>query len=240
MSRSKVRIVIKTRGWLEKLLLACGLTCIAIWAVSWLGTAVFQSWQSYAFECRLRGDSPTFASYAIDRGRRLIAAEEAWCGIKSEAPASPAVPPPVPPAVRRAAAPLAVPRDGLIGRLVIPRLGLGAMVREGAGERTLALALGHIPGTALPGQNGNVGVAGHRDTLFRSLHSIEKNDRIEFQTLAGNYDYQVESVQVVKPEDVAVLAPGPYPELTLVTCYPFYYVGAAPDRFIVKARQVSP
>ena len=240
MSRSKVRIVIRSTSRIEKLLLAGGLICIAVWGASYLGTAVFQSWQSYAFECRLRGNAPTVASYVLDRGKRLIASEEAWCGIGSKPPAPPAVRPAAPPAVHRADAPIAIPRDGLVGRLVIPRLGLGAMVREGAGERTLTFALGHIPGTALPGQNGNVGVAGHRDTLFRSLHSIEKNDRIEFQTLNGNYDYQVESIQVVKPQDVAVLAPGPYPELTLVTCYPFYYVGAAPDRFIVKARQVSP
>jgi sortase A len=116
---------------------------------------------------------------------------------------------------------------------------LGEIVREGDGERTLSLALGHIPGTALPGQGGNTGVAGHRDTLFRSLRSIGRNDRIQFQTLSGNYDYRVESIQVVRPSDVAVLSPGPYPELTLVTCYPFYYVGAAPERFVVKARQIS-
>jgi len=128
---------------------------------------------------------------------------------------------------------------GLVGRLVVPRLHLRAMVREGDGEGTLDLALGHIPGTALPGQKGNVGVAGHRDTLFRSLKSIEKNDLIEFQTLRGSYTYSVESIQVVKPENLDVLRPGPDAELTLVTCYPFAFVGPAPDRFIVKARQVA-
>jgi sortase A len=126
-----------------------------------------------------------------------------------------------------------------VGRLVVPRLHLRAMVREGDGEGTLDLALGHIPGTALPGQKGNVGVAGHRDTLFRSLKSIEKNDLIEFQTLRGSYTYSVESIQVVKPENLDVLRPGPDAELTLVTCYPFAFVGPAPDRFIVKARQVA-
>lgn len=132
------------------------------------------------------------------------------------------------------------PAGSLVGRLAVPRLHLRAMVREGDGDGTLSLSLGHIPGTAFPGQDGNVGVAGHRDTLFRGLQSIEKNDLIQFDTLRGSYAYRVESTSVVGPEYVNVLKPGPYAELTLVTCYPFRYVGPAPDRFIVKARQVVP
>ena len=133
----------------------------------------------------------------------------------------------------------AVRNGDLVGRLIIPRLHLRATVREGAGEDTLAVALGHIPGTAWPGQNGNVGVAGHRDTLFRALRNIAKKDRIEFQTLAGSYQYEVESTTIVPPRSVGVLARGEQPEITLVTCYPFQYVGPAPDRFVVKARLVS-
>ncbi|MGO4880445.1 MAG: class D sortase [Bryobacteraceae bacterium] len=134
-------------------------------------------------------------------------------------------------------APLA--NGALIGRLEIPRLKLRAVVREGAGRATLDVALGHIPGTALPGQPGNVAVAGHRDTLFRGLRHIEKDDVIQFQTPGGNYDYKVESTSIVKPSDVGVLRASAQPEMTLVTCYPFYYVGSAPDRFIVKARLVD-
>jgi len=130
-------------------------------------------------------------------------------------------------------------KDGVIGRLEIPRLHLRSMVREGDGEETLSVALGHIPGTALPGEGGNVGVAGHRDTLFRGLGEIRPKDIIVFQTLRSAYRYQVESTEVVKPQDVAVLRSGGSSELTLVTCYPFYFVGAAPERFIVKARQVA-
>jgi sortase A len=133
-----------------------------------------------------------------------------------------------------------LPNGALIGRLAIPRLKMRSVVREGAGEDTLDVALGHIPGTALPGQTGNTGIAGHRDTLFRGLRNIEKDDVIEFQTPAGSYHYKVESTGIVKPDDVAVLHANGHTEMTLVTCYPFYYVGAAPKRFIVKARLVEP
>ena len=127
-----------------------------------------------------------------------------------------------------------------IGRLVIPRLHLRAIVREGAGDDTLGVALGHVPGTALPGHAGNAAIAGHRDSLFRCLRNISKNDLIVFQTIHGSYAYQVEDTFIVKPQDVAVLASGPYSEITLITCYPFHYVGPAPDRFIVRARLDNP
>jgi sortase A len=132
-----------------------------------------------------------------------------------------------------------LPTNTVVGRLTIPRLHLSAMVREGDRETTLSLALGHIPGTALPGERGNVGVAGHRDELFRGLKDIRQDDVIWFETVGGNYAYQVEDTEIVKPEDVGVLKAGKHSELTLVTCYPFYYIGSAPDRFIVKARRVE-
>ena len=135
-------------------------------------------------------------------------------------------------------APGALSDNSPVGRLVIPRLHVRAMVREGVGEDTLSLALGHIPETALPGEKGNVGIAGHRDTLFRSLRNIRKNDLIVFETRNGTYEYRVEGMQIVKPAQVSVLKASGGHELTLVTCYPFYYIGSAPDRFIVKARQV--
>jgi sortase A len=112
-------------------------------------------------------------------------------------------------------------------------------VREGDGEDTLSLALGHIPYTPMPGEDGNVGIAGHRDTIFRSLRDIRKNDLIIFETRKGKYAYRVEGTQIVKPDRVNVLKASYGRQLTLVTCYPFRYVGSAPDRFIVKARQVG-
>jgi len=143
-----------------------------------------------------------------------------------------------PHAVPQAETPPPIQNGALIGRLAIPRLNVRAVVREGAGQDTLDVALGHIPGTALPGRPGNAGIAGHRDTLFRGLRKIAKNDLILFQTPAGTYNYKVESTGIVRPRDVGVLEGGQHPEMTLVTCYPFNYVGSAPDRFIVKARLI--
>lgn len=127
---------------------------------------------------------------------------------------------------------------GLIGRLEIPRLGVSVMLVEGDDARTLRRAVGHIPGTALPGRPGNVAFSGHRDTFFRPLRNIRENDVVVVTTLAGEYRYRVVSTRVVVPDDVEVLDAGPGEVLTLVTCYPFYFVGAAPDRFIVRAERL--
>jgi sortase A len=135
--------------------------------------------------------------------------------------------------------PLPALAHGLIGRLEIPRLGLSAMVIEGTSGRTLRRAVGHIAGTALPGQPGNVGISGHRDTFFRPLRNIQRNDIITLTTLFGEYRYRVVSTRVVGPSNVAVLEPGGSEMLTLVTCYPFYFVGSAPNRFIVRAERVA-
>jgi sortase A len=126
---------------------------------------------------------------------------------------------------------------GLIGRLEIPRLGLSAMVMEGVDAKTLRRAVGHIRGTPLPGQPGNVALSGHRDSFFRPLRNIRENDIIVITTYEGQYRYRVLSTSVVTPDDVSVLGSSPGEILTLVTCYPFYFVGAAPDRFIVRAER---
>lgn len=127
---------------------------------------------------------------------------------------------------------------GLIGRIDIPRLGLSAIVIEGTSRTTLRHAVGHISGTALPGQSGNVGISGHRDTFFRPLRNIRQNDIIAVTTPLGEYRYRVVSTRIVNPHDIEVLDPGDNEVLTLVTCYPFYFVGAAPDRFIVRAERI--
>lgn len=122
-----------------------------------------------------------------------------------------------------------------IGRIEIPRLGVSSVIRAGSDARTLRLAVGYIPGTALPGENGNVGLAGHRDTFFRKLRDINPDDEIRVTTKNGVFRYYVQRTNVVQPKDVWVLDGTPYPALTLVTCYPFSYIGSAPQRFIVRA-----
>jgi sortase A len=133
--------------------------------------------------------------------------------------------------------PAAIPR-GLLGRLEIPRLGLSAILIEGDDAKTLRRAVGHIPGTPLPGQPGNVAFSGHRDTFLRPLRNIRHDDIIVVTTLQGEYRYRVESTRIVAPDDIAVLNASQGEILTLVTCYPFYFVGAAPDRFIVRAERI--
>src|SRR6185295_12168231 len=121
------------------------------------------------------------------------------------------------------------------GRIEVPRLGVSAVIRAGTDARTLRLAVGYIPGTALPGENGNLGLAGHRDTFFRKLRDINPDDEIRVTTKDGVFRYYVQRTNIVMPEDVWVLNETAYPALTLVTCYPFTYIGSAPQRFIVRA-----
>lgn len=127
-----------------------------------------------------------------------------------------------------------------IGRIEIPRLGVSAVIRAGSDARTLRLAVGYIPGTALPGEKGNMGLAGHRDTFFRKLRDINPDDEIRVTTKGGVFHYFVQRTNIVQPRDVWVLDPTGYPALTLVTCYPFTYIGSAPQRFIVRAALRSP
>ncbi len=132
-----------------------------------------------------------------------------------------------------------VRREGAqLGRIEISRIGLAAIILDGIGERTLRRAVGHIPGTSLPGEKGNVALAGHRDSFFRALRNIRKDDQITLTTLAGSYRYQVHATRIVAPDDTEALE-GSYDDiLTLVTCYPFNFVGTAPKRFIVRAHRV--
>jgi sortase A len=143
------------------------------------------------------------------------------------------------PAIAAAGAlPVAAIPGGALGRIEIPRIGLTAMIMEGTDGRTLRRAVGHIRGTPLPGQQGNAAIAGHRDTFFRPLRNVQHDDEITLTTLNGTYRYVVDSAQVVAPEDRQVLDDSSESVLTLVTCYPFYFVGPAPKRFIVRAHKM--
>ena len=129
--------------------------------------------------------------------------------------------------------------SGLVGRIEIPRLGLSAMIVEGTTGRALRRGVGHVGPTAFPGEAGNVALAGHRDTFFRRLRNVAKGDSIRIATPDGVFQYRVESMMVVDSDRSDLLRATPAPVLTLVTCYPFDWIGPAPRRFVVRARPLS-
>ena len=205
----------RTLRWAQRALLVGGVSLLAYCAFALLDSWIFQQQQGHDLDRLLDDDSA--ASVGAPPASPLLA------------PEAPEV----------SDAPLAATADGLIGRIEVSRLGLSAIVMEGIDKRTLRRAAGHIPGTALPGQSGNVGIAGHRDTFFRPLKNIEVDDIVTLTTQGGEYRYRVVFIRVVGPDDVAVLDPTGNEVLTLVTCHPFYFVGPAPNRFIVRAERVS-
>jgi sortase A len=141
------------------------------------------------------------------------------------------------PEVRREVSPVAV--GSVLGQLEIPRIKLSVIVVQGDSSKLLRRAVGHLPATALPGEPGNVALAGHRDTFFRPLRHIQPGDDITLRTQEGDFHYRVDSTRVVPPTATEVLRSSGVPELTLITCFPFNYIGAAPDRFIVLAKEVD-
>lgn len=128
---------------------------------------------------------------------------------------------------------------GLIGRIEVPRLGLAVIVIEGSDQAVLRRAAGHVPGTALPGQPGNIAITGHRDTFFRPLRNISQGDLIRITTPKSQFSYRVTSISVVGADDARVLGAHGNEELTLITCFPFSFVGPAPRRFVVRAERVT-
>ena len=149
---------------------------------------------------------------------------------------------PSPPAVRENAPSVSKPPQSgeIIGRVDIPRLGLSAAIAEGDDDQTLRGAVGHLPDTPLPWhRRGNVALAAHRDGLFRPLEKIRLEDDVKVVTGRGHYHYRVKKTQIVDPDDVWVIAPTERPTITLITCYPFSFVGNAPRRFIVQAELVE-
>lgn len=147
----------------------------------------------------------------------------------AELAASSITPPPGPPSP-----------GAVLGILDIPRIGLSSIVEQGTDSHTLRDSVGHIPGTALPGQDGNAALAAHRDTYFRHLSELRPGDDVIFRSISATYTYKVKSTSIVQPTDTAVLAKTKEPTLTLVTCFPFYYVGSAPKRFVLVAAEDTP
>jgi sortase A len=198
--------------WLERLLLIVGIACLGYYGYVSAEAALYQAYETRELDAILASVPP---------------------------PAVPAMETPVPAAPVDQPRPLPAPGSTL-GRLEIPRLRVTAIVRAGSDARTLRLAVGHIAGTALPGARGNVGLAAHRDTFFRRLGEIRSGDAVRLVTPDGTFVYQVAGTDIVEPTEVSVLDPTEEPALTLVTCYPFRYLGSAPKRFIVRAHLIEP
>jgi sortase A len=214
----------RTLAWAEIGFLIAGFGLLAVFFGQKVYEKLFQSYQEYRFEQQREGKQATATEF-IKR--------KAGLSQPTEAPAVAAKP------ERKAATRKPLPARGeIVGRIVIPRIGVSAMVQEGVDKKTLSRAVGHVPSTSLPGQGGNVALAAHRDTHFRPVKNLKVGDRIELETAGATYKYRVDKMWVVTPKDVSVLKPTASPALTLITCYPFQYVGNAPKRYIVRATQL--
>lgn len=228
---ARVRSFLKPR-WIERVLVLVGLLCLGSYAYAWLDAKVYEKLESRRLDAAL---AQRAAERAARTGTPPAEETDSFDSFRHGAGQ-----------VQEQAEPelsesfFAHLEEGdLIGRIEVPRLGVSAIVLEGVGHKTLRRGVGHIPDTALPDQEGNIGIAGHRDSFFRGLKDIRKDDIIELTTPDGTRSYRVEWTQIVRPKDVQVLEGSGGPELTLVTCYPFYYVGSAPKRFIVRAVRVA-
>lgn len=207
--------------WLRRVLLLGGLLGLGLWGYSVAEETVYQSYANWAFDQQIAGHSVTFLDYisqlvGLSRSTEVVQ--------KSRVPAAPLE--------------ARGPQPGeMLGRVIVPRLNMSAVVLEGVDDGTLRRSAGHVPYTALPGETGNFSIAAHRDTLFRPLKDIRIGDEVQFATAQKILTFRVVSTRIVNPTDVSVLAPESDSKLmTMITCYPFYYVGSAPKRFIVKAR----
>jgi sortase A len=127
----------------------------------------------------------------------------------------------------------------MLTRVVIPKIGLDAIVVEGASRKALSEGPGHMKETAMPGENGNVVITGHRDTFFRHIYELVKGDHIQVRRNGKTFTYEVTGKKIVMPDDVSVIRPTQDPRLTLITCYPTYYIGPAPKRLVVFSRLVD-
>lgn len=198
--------------WIERLLVVIGVVCLGTYALATLDARRYQSEEKAAFESRKATENALPADRTAPENEAAPAAASGR-GVES------------------------VETGTLLGLLEVPRLALSTAVVEGDDDATLSRAVGHLPDTPLPWQAGNSAVAAHRDTLFRPLKDIAVGDEIRFRTDAGDISYRVTRTSIVNPDDVSVLDPGKRDMLTLITCYPFYYVGHAPKRFIVHAER---
>jgi LPXTG-site transpeptidase (sortase) family protein len=233
----------------EKLFLVVGIVSLLIYGAGFGHSHFFRAYDQWAFDRSLRGEPANvtaflghLAGFANREHKPLPARSTRTAEIRSRKALIPGEGPDQDKwaAERVRSYQKSVSMNSLpLARLEIPAIDLSAMVLEGTDTWTLNRGVGHIRGTAAPGVKGNTGIAGHRDGFFRGLRNISKNDRILLTTVDGTYHYRVASIQIVSPNHTEVLAPTPEPSLTLVTCYPFFFVGDAPKRYIVTSRLVK-
>jgi sortase A len=216
--------------WVEWFFWAVAFVLIGAYAWVYIDRSVYQAYEEWSFDRTLNHEPAPVLGFLFHSIRFGSGASQSS---QHGTPDDPSLTPQRP-VLRR------VMVDGsIIGRIEIPRIGVKAIVRESTDSKTLRRAVGHIEGTAFPGQLGNVGLAGHRDTFFRSLRDIRRGDTINLTTLDGEHLYEVQSIRVVEPTDTQVLQTSADRSLTLVTCYPFDYIGPAPKRFIVRATEIT-
>ena len=213
---------IKTRRRIEWCFLGFGILCLGIYA----GARLHGSLGLKIAEWRFERDSESAQVAGAGRRQFAFKGDLADYSIWSE---------------KRVAAykqTLAMHFDPPLAMLRLPKLKLQVPVFNGTDELVLNRGAGRIEGTAMPGGSGNLGIAAHRDGFFRSLKDVEVGDKLELATLEGIITYAIDDIEIVFPNNVSVLQPRPRPSVTLVTCYPFYFIGDAPQRFIVHASQI--
>jgi sortase A len=237
--------MLRALSTIRVLLLLFGIGALGYYAYTVSDEYIYQVYQNWAFDQEIAGrTNVTFEDYVRERTPFGFLA-----GAKSSVASTEAPPP------RAPNQPVRPAEGAILGRVEVARLNLAAVVREGVDAKILGVAVGHVPATALPGQPGNFAIAAHRDTLFRVLKDIQRGDLVSFEAPNGTYTYKVVATKIVRPTDVSVLRPdggGLIPPtqtvsedgqrnklLTMITCYPFYYVGSAPKRFIVEAELVG-
>jgi sortase A len=183
--------------------------------------------------------SVAYAGAAVHqrRAKAILSATRVQNGLAPQGDSAGTVPSPISATTAEGSA---APDYGVLGTIEIPRLNISSVVEEGVDSSTLWEAVGHLPGTAQPGQNGNSALASHRDTYFRGLDEVQIGDLIVFRSPTANFRYRVESTRIVDADATDALPDSATPTLSLITCYPFHYVGSAPKRFIVTARLDSP
>jgi sortase A len=195
------------RLWLARVLKVMGIACLAVYFLFRIYCSLWNYAAVEAFSARNNIQTAADVDFSLWDSKRIQAYKDAL--------------------IKKVDPPLAV--------LKIDRLGLVVSVYEGTDDLTLDRGAGHISGTDPVGGNGNVGIAGHRDGFFRGLKDMSVGDDIQLLTPNSTYTYTISELLIVKPEDLWVLESGQQPSLTLVTCYPFYFIGHAPERYIVKA-----